>query len=161
VGARARVIGLGQAAAGDDGVGLAVLEEIRRVGAPPGTEIVEAWEATGLIALLETPDRVIVVDAVVGHFRVGEVLELRGEALPWRRDEPGERGRWRPLSSHGVSLEQAIALARVLTPGGATSDITFVGVAIPPPARYTTGLSPAVRAAVPVAARTVLARIGG
>jgi hydrogenase maturation protease len=151
----ARVIGLGQAAAGDDGVGLAVIEEIRRLGPPPGIEILEAGEATGLIPLLETSGRVIVVDAVVGHPRVGEVLELSGDALASRP------GRLRPLSTHGVALEQAIDLARVLAPGRVTSDIVFVGVAIAPPARYTTGLSPAVQAAVPVAARAVLTRVGG
>ena len=39
---RARIIGLGQAAAGDDGVGLAVLEWLQARGVPPDIEVVRA-----------------------------------------------------------------------------------------------------------------------
>jgi hydrogenase maturation protease len=149
-----RVIGLGQAAAGDDGVGLAVLERIRQIGLPPGSELVEAREATALIELLQTENRVIIVDAVVGHPRVGEVLELPQEALV-----TGVRGP-RPLSTHGVTLGEAIELARTLAAGSMAPEVSLVGVAIALPERYTCGLSPAVQAAIPEAARAVLARIG-
>jgi hydrogenase maturation protease len=151
----ARVIGLGQAVAGDDAVGLAVLEQIRHIGPPAGTELVEAREATSLIALLQTPHRVVIVDAVVGHPHVGEVLELPEEALTAGRRGP------RPLSTHGMALGKTLELARILAGGAMAPDISLVGVAIAPPERYTSGLSPAVRAAVPVAARMVLARVGG
>jgi hydrogenase maturation protease len=152
---RARVIALGQAVAGDDAVGFAVLEHLRRMGPPAGTELVAAREATALIELLQTARRVIIVDAVVGHPQVGEVLDLPEEALAGGRPGP------RPLSTHGVALGQAIELARVLAGGAAAKEVSLVGVAIAPPQRYTCGLSPAVQAAVPVAARVVLARVGG
>jgi hydrogenase maturation protease len=151
----ARVIGLGQVAAGDDAVGLAVLDRVRRMGPPEGTELVAARDATALIELLQTERRVVVVDAVVGHPHLGEVLELSETAL-----DPGVGGP-RPLSTHGVSLQQAVGLARMTSCGIMAPEIVLVAVAIAPPERYTTGLSPAVQAAVPVAARVVLARIGG
>jgi hydrogenase maturation protease len=151
----ARVIGLGQAVAGDDAVGLAVLDRIRQIGAPEGTELVAARDATALIELLQTERRVVVVDAVVGHPRVGEVLELPEKSLA-----PGLGGP-RSLSTHGVSLQQAVELARMTASGVMAPEIVLVAVAIAPPERYTTDLSPAVQAAVPVAARVVLARIGG
>jgi hydrogenase maturation protease len=151
----ARVIALGQAAAGDDAVGFAVLEYLRRVGPPAGTELLAAAEATALIELLQTPRRVVIVDAVVGHSCVGEVLELREDALSdgWLGPQP--------LSTHGVAVGQAVELARVLASGAVSPDVSLVGVAIALPQRYTCGLSPAVQAAVPAAARAVLARIGG
>jgi hydrogenase maturation protease len=150
-----RVIGLGQSAAGDDAVGFAVLAQLRQMGVPEGVELLEANDATALMALLETPHRVIVVDAVVGHPRIGEVVELAEGA--W----PTTLGGLRPLSTHGVSLQQAVDLARVVAAGTTALEIVLVGVAIAPPERYTSGLSPAVKAAVPAAARVVLARAGG
>jgi hydrogenase maturation protease len=150
-----RVIGLGQSAAGDDAVGFAVLALLRRWGVPARVEVMEAGDPSALIALLETPHRVIVVDAVVGHPRVGEVLELTEEAWPTALSEA------RPLSTHGVGLLQAVELARVVATGAIAPEIVLVGVAIAPPQRYTRGLSSAVQAAVSVAARSVLARVGG
>jgi len=151
----ARVIGLGQITAGDDGVGLAVLDRIRQMGPPEGTELVAARDATALVELLQTERRVVVVDAVVGYPRVGEVLEFPEKVLA-----PGQGGP-RSLSTHGVSLQQAVGLARMTSCGVMAPEIVLVAVAIAPPERYTTGLSPEVQAAVPVAARVVLARIGG
>jgi len=152
---RSRVVGLGQVAAGDDAVGLAVLDRIRQMGPPDGTELVAARDATALVELLQTERRVVVVDAVVGHPRVGEVIELPEEALAAGPGGP------RPLSTHGVSFQQAVALARMTSGGALAPEIVLVAVAIAPPERYTTGLSPEVQAAVPVAARVVMARIGG
>jgi hydrogenase maturation protease len=151
----ARVIGLGQAAAGDDAVGFEVIDRIRRLRPPPGIELFAAREPTALLALLETKNRVILVDAVVGHFSAGKVIELQGEALAAAAYPAGEP---RPVSTHGVGLRQAIELARILAGGAAVPDIALVGVAIALPRRYSTGLSPEVRAAVPLAVRVVLAR---
>ena len=90
-----RIIAIGQRAAGDDAVGLAVLERLRQMALPLGTELVEVGEATALIALLETRLPVILLDAVVGPGREGEVLELDVDAL-----EPGGST---PVSTHGVN----------------------------------------------------------
>ncbi len=62
---RARVIALGQPAAGDDGVGLAVLEALRARNIE-GVELCAVAEATAMIPLLEITTPVIVVDAAVG-----------------------------------------------------------------------------------------------
>lgn len=150
---RARIIAIGQRAAGDDAVGLAVLEALRRAALPPGTELVEAAEATELVPLLETRAPVIVIDAVVGPGPVGEVLELDGAALASSPE--------RPVSSHGIDVAQALALARVLSPDSAAPSVSVVGVRIAPPRRFTHGLSEDVAAAVPRAVARVIERIGG
>ncbi len=149
----ARIVALGQRAAGDDAVGLAVLDALRRAALPPGTELVEAAEATALVDLLVTDRPVVVVDAVVGPGRIGEVLALDAGALATSTD--------RPVSTHGVDVAQALALARVLSPETAARSIAIVAVRIAPPARFTHGLSDAVAAAVPRAVSTVLACLGG
>lgn len=148
----ARVIALGQAAAGDDGAGLAVLEELRRQGIPEGVELVHAAEDSALLTLLETPAPVVLVDAVIGG-RAGEVLELTPEEL--------EASGLRPVSTHGLGAARAIALARTLAPAAVSPAIRIVGVTIARPVRYVQALSPAVAAAVPRAAERVRALLGG
>ena len=75
---RARVIAFGQAAAGDDGVALVVLERLRERGVPAGVELVHAGEDVALVSLLSTPVPVILIDAVLGT-PCGAVLDPSSE----------------------------------------------------------------------------------
>jgi hydrogenase maturation protease len=149
---RARVIALGQAAAGDDGVGLAVLEALRARGVPAGVELVRAPEDVALVSLLETPAPVVLVDAVLGH-PAGEVLELGLADL-------GGRGA-RAVSTHGIGVPEAVELARTLAPEAVAPSVRVVAVTIERPTRYAQCLSPAVAAALPRAVERVLALVGG
>jgi len=144
---RARVIGLGQAAAGDDQVGLAVIEHLRRAGIPEGVELLAAAEPSALLPLLETPGPVVLVDAVLAA-PAGEVLVLEPEELESRGLST--------MSTHGLGVAQAVALARLLSPGAVSPSIHIVGVSISRPERFQQGLSPEVAAAVPRAAELVL-----
>lgn len=144
-----RIIGVGQRFAGDDGVGLAVLDALRGQRLPPGTELLVASEAAGLIELLAGCERAIVVDAVVGGGAPGTVLALAPDALA---------GRQCSASSHGLGVSEAIALACVL--GNVTPRIDLVAVVIAPPRVEGPGLSPRVRAGVQRAARRIRALLG-
>ena len=148
----ARVIALGQPAAGDDAVGLAVLEHLRRDGVADGVELVHAVNDGVLITLLETPRPVLLIDAVLGE-RPGVVLEVTPEQL----DATGLH----PVSTHGLGAAQAIALARAIAPATVSPAIRIVGITIAPPVRCMQGLSPAVAAAVPHAAARVRALAAG
>jgi hydrogenase maturation protease len=149
---RARVIGLGQRAGGDDGVGLAVIEALRLRGVPAGVELAAVAEASALVPLLSTAAQVVVVDAVLAA-PPGEVVEL----------SPGDlaAGRAAAVSTHGLGVGQAIELAALTSPGGVSPDIRLVAVTIDRPGRAALELSPAVRAAVPRAVERVLAIVGG
>lgn len=144
---RIRVIGLGQAAAGDDQVGLAVIEHLRSRGAPEHLELLCAPEPSALLPLLETPAPVVLVDAVLAA-PAGEVLVLEP-------DELEQRG-LSTMSTHGLGVAQAVALARLLSPSVVSPSIRVVGVSISRPERFRRGLSPEVAAAVPRAAEQVL-----
>jgi hydrogenase maturation protease len=146
----ARVIALGQAAAGDDGVALVVLDRLRVSRVPAGVELLHATEELALVPLLETVGPVVIVDAVV-HAPPGQVLDLAPEALAHG---------CRAVSTHGVGVYQAIELARALGAEPRPASIRIVAVTISRPRRYTRRLSPAVAAAVPVAVERVLAAIG-
>ncbi|WP_437707110.1 hydrogenase maturation protease [Sorangium sp. So ce448] len=183
----ARIIGLGQRAAGDDAAGLAVIEALRRRGLPGDTEVVEARDATALVSLLQTPSAVVVVDAVLAS-PPGEVLDLSPSDLA--------AGAPVPVSTHGLGVGQAIELARITAPDRLSPDIRIVGVSIGGPCQRGSGrrapsgdpepraldrgsgrrapsgdpeprafdergLSPDVAAAVPRAVARVLSFVGG
>lgn len=136
------VVGIGQAAAGDDGVGLAVAREI----AGRGVAVRESADASILLALLEAGHRLVVVDAVVGGGPPGSVIRLAPDALG-----SGPT----PLSSHGLGVAEAIALARMLYGPRIVAELAIIGIAIDRPRVHAVGLSPAVAAAVGPAAALV------
>jgi hydrogenase maturation protease len=146
-----RVVGLGQALAGDDAVGLEIVGRLRDEGVPAGVELLEAADASVLMTLLETAHPVIVVDAVVGNGPPGELVEL-GEAQIGATSD-------RLLSTHGLDVAAAIALARDLFESRASPAVRLVGVRIAAPSRGARGLSPAVSAAIALAVHAVRARM--
>ena len=117
---RAVVIGLGQPAAGDDGVGIAVIVRLRAEG--------------------------IIVDALVGGGKPGDVVVLDAERLA---------GDLRPLSTHGISVAQAIVLARALAPAAVSPIVRVVGIVIAIAEVGDAAFSPAIAAAVPKACAKV------
>jgi hydrogenase maturation protease len=143
--AAAIIVGIGQLAAGDDGVGLAVAREL----AVRGFAVRESADASLLLALLPAGHRVVVVDAVAGGGPPGTVMQLDPAALGTGPT---------PLSSHGLGVAEAIALARTLYGDEAVTRLAIVGIAIERPAAHAIGLSPAIAAAVGPAAELAGAR---
>ena len=142
----ARVIAIGQQAAGDDGVGYAVLDRLRADGVPPDVELVRADEDAALVTLLETPRPVVIVDAVLGS-PAGRVVDVAPADLA--------AAGVTPVSTHGIGIAQAIELARAVAREAFAPSIRIIGVTIERPARYVQALSPAVAAAVGPAAERV------
>ncbi len=144
----ARVIGIGHDGSGDDAVGLVVARRLRSIGVPREVEIFEVSDAAALLEHLETKRPVIVIDAVVGGGRPGDVVEIAASELA--------ASRHRFVSTHGVDVASAVVLAQLLF---ANDDMTVVGVAIAPDAVRGQTLSPTVADAVERAAAAVLARL--
>jgi len=144
-----RIIGLGQRLAGDDGVGVEVTRRLGALAQPGELEIVEVHDATGLIGALDGASEVIVVDAVVHDGAPGQVHLLTPEAL--------DSESLAAVSTHGIDVAQAIAMAKTLYPDSVAAHIHIVGVSIARAERYHEGLSPEVAAAVEPAAQKVLA----
>jgi hydrogenase maturation protease len=142
-----RVIACGQALAGDDGVGFAVLARLRERSLP-GLELAEAGETAALLTLLATPRPIVLIDAVVAR-PAGQVVVLTLADL-LAGAGPGA------CSTHGLSVGRAVALARALLPPGEPPVISLVGITIETLRRGREGLSAAVAAAVPRAVEAVL-----
>lgn len=144
-----RIVALGQIAAADDGVGFAVLEAIDPRALPPEARCFAARDATDLIAHLSACDALLLIDAVRAPDPPGTILELELADL-------AASGR-APLSSHVLSVPDAVSLAAIVHPDRPPPPVWIVGVAIAS-VGFGPELSPAVAAAVPGAAGRVVAR---
>jgi hydrogenase maturation protease len=145
-----RIVGVGQRLAGDDGAGLAVIDHLRCAPLPPGVTAGEVREPSALIELLSAAGapRLVIVDAIVGE-RPGEVLELAPADV--------ERGGLLFVSSHALSVPQALALARAVQADAATpARVQIVAITISRATPGVQALTPPVAAAVPRAARRAL-----
>lgn len=139
------VVGIGQPLGGDDAVGLAVAERLRTEGIPARS----VTDGAALVDALAGSERAVIIDAVAGGGPAGTVLHLRG-------DEISARAGAVPVSSHGLSVADAVAVARAL---GGAAEAHLIGIAIEPPAGAATSLSAAVAAAVETAAARVRALV--
>jgi hydrogenase maturation protease len=142
----ARVIGLGNPAAGDDGVGLAVIDRLRALlpAARPG--LIAIAEASALIPWCEDADRVLLVDALVddGDDPGGG----GGGAVRFLDEDELVRAGSAAISTHGIPVADAIGIARAL---GIAARIDLLGIAVRA-AAPSGGLSAEAAAAVEVAA---------
>ena len=143
----ARIIGIGQPSAGDDGVGLLVAHELHRTPLARIADIHEIFEPLQLIDLLQDRDLTVIVDALIVEDKIGQVMRLdRNDLL---------RSPLLPLSSHSVSVSQAIDLAERLSSSHTMPDIHIVGIGITRPIRYSKKMSPQIVEAVPHAIKTI------
>lgn len=143
------VIGVGNPDRGDDGVGPAVARAVR-ARVPAEVEVVAvAGEPTSLLAAWEGADQAIVIDAVSTGAAPGTVLRHDAAEGPLPRRDA--------CSTHGLGLEDAVALGRAL--GQLPRCLVVFGIEA---ASVTAGdpLSPAVTAALPALVDLVLAELG-
>lgn len=140
---RTRVIGIGTPF-GDDRTGLELAA--RLVAAPPADCDIVATERPGveLLDLLAGAEVAILLDAVHSGAAIGSVLDLALADLP---------GAGVALSSHGISIADAVALAGVL---GCLPRGRLIGIeADPSRRRIDAALSAEVAAALPLAVQRV------
>ena len=147
-----RVIGIGQPIAGDDGVGIAVTQALRHTKLPYNVDIVTLGDPVDLIEQLRGAKHVILVDAVIGDQTPGSIAFLTVDDL-------ADNG-YTPVSSHGISIVQAIHIARALTPKDVAADIQILAIFIDIPKQNTFELSANITAAIPKAV-TLLRQIIG
>jgi hydrogenase maturation protease len=138
------VIGLGNPLMGDDGVGLVALERLRARGVPSRVQLVDGgtW-GMSLLPLLESTDRLLILDAIDRGLPPGTVVELTGDEVPRHLELK--------LSPHQVDLRDVLALATLRE----TRPAELVAIGIQPErVAMSTELSDAVQAALdPMVAR--------
>ena len=146
------VLGLGNPLVTDDSVGLRVAAELQRLLADnPDVEVSEDyWGGLRLMERMVGFDRAIVIDAMQSGSAPGTIHRLTPGSIPTQRS----------ASAHDVSLPTALALGRqagVALP--ADDQILLVGIEAEDILTFGEECTPAVRAAIPVAVREVLAAL--
>ncbi len=145
---RVRIVGCGNAGAGDDAAGL-VAVDLARPLVPPDVEVVTAPTALHVLDLLEGAGTVLLVDAMrtMGGGRDPGVV-VRAESGPDGLPVTLRSS----LSSHGLGLAEAVGLAAALGP---VPRVVFLGVEVGD-VRAGRGLSPAVDAALPALVEAIV-----
>ena len=145
-GSRVVVAAMGSEYRHDDGVGPAVADVV--AGLLDGVTFVGPLaDPLDLLVTWDGADLAVVADAVRTGAPPGtvSVIEITG-------NDVGGKAQHRPTSTHGIGLAGVLRLARIT--GGAPQRVVVVGIEGREFGQGT-GLSPAVRRAVPQAARRI------
>jgi len=118
--AKVVVIGVGNPLLGDEGLGIAAVERLKKRPLPRTVEVVDAG-TDSLDALLDAKDaeRVIIVDAVDANAEPGALIRLNADDLFRSESEP-------LLSLHQLSLKESLCLAELT--GFDRNRLTIIGM---------------------------------
>jgi hydrogenase maturation protease len=136
---RTLVLGLGNPIMGDDGVGVAALQQLRDDWTlPPEVELVDGgtW-GMNLLPMIESAERLILIDAINTGALPGTLTVLERHELP--------RYFSLKLSPHQIDLREVLALAELR--GALPRELVALGIQ-PAVVEMQTKLSPAVEAAL-------------
>jgi hydrogenase maturation protease len=139
------ILGIGNVLMGDEGVGVRVVDELRRAPLPDGVDILDG--GVGSFLLLEPmrgAETVILSVACSDGAEAGEVRRLRPR---YSTDYP------KTLTAHDIGLKDLLDAFYLL--GQAPPDVTLFAVSIPPLQDMTVELSPSVEEVVPRIAELV------
>jgi hydrogenase maturation protease len=137
---KAVVLGVGNTILADEGVGVRLVEALERdYVMPPGVNVIDAG-TSGMEMLddMSHLDFLLVVDAIAAGKAPGELVQLRGDAVPvfFRRN----------LSPHGIGLSDVLASLEFL--GAEPKETVILGVQ-PTSLDLSTELTPTIAARVP------------
>lgn len=145
-----KIIAVGNAFYGDDGIGMAVLEQLKNMSGMKKIPLINgATDALGLIDHFEDSEHVIIIDAARMGCRPGTVRAFNGSSASLEIIEDH-------LSFHGLGLSDAIQLATELQ--RLPERLSIVGVE-PEQLTISCGLSEKVRNAIPEVIETIFALI--
>lgn len=149
------ILGLGNTLRGDDGIGPAVIAALQSDQRLPSDVDLLDGGTSGLeiVLLLDGYRRAVIVDAANMDCAPGEWRRFTAEPLLLADDPMGLQG-----TLHNAGLIEALQLAHAL--GTAPAEIVVFGVQ-PQNVGWNSGLSDAVRAAVPAVQRAVLDELTG
>ncbi|HKK27869.1 MAG TPA: HyaD/HybD family hydrogenase maturation endopeptidase [Gemmatimonadota bacterium] len=141
------VLGLGTPLMADDGLGLAVLDELRAWSFEPDVELVDGgtW-GMNLLGVIEDAGRLLLLDAIHAGRPPGALIALRGAELP--------RYLFTKVSPHQVDLREVLALAEFR--GTLPADTVAVGLE-PHRVELADALTPLIRGRVSLVVEEALA----
>ncbi len=148
-----RVIGCGNIIAGDDGIALLVLEELKKLSLCD-VELVEGRiSGLDLLDYFMDTDKVIVIDAVATGNRKGVLYRLEGKDI-----EAMSRGNI--ISLHQLGIAEVLKIGLMLYPDRIAENIILIGIEIGHVENnFSMEVSSSVKETVPLAVEKVLEEI--
>jgi hydrogenase maturation protease len=145
------IVGVGNILCRDEGVGIHVIEELKKYNLPSHVEIYDG--GTGgldILEVLEGSDRAIIVDAVRGGMKPGEICCIRLDELDT------EDGEAKMVSTHELDFIMAKKIGEKVY--DLPNDIILIGVE-PESIELGTNLTPVIKDAIPLVIQYILAII--
>jgi hydrogenase maturation protease len=140
------ILGIGNILLRDEGIGVRVIEHLRKENLPEDVELVDRGTAgADLIDVLSDRQTVLIIDAVEYDASPGTVLRLSEQDLSVH-----EQG---PLSLHDLNIPQTLSMTRLL--GCAPRSVILYGV-VPQTVEPGMDLSESLAPLVPLIAQKVL-----
>jgi len=101
------IVGLGNLLLGDEGVGIHVIYELKKLELPRNVALIDGGTAAfDLIPLLKDADKLIIVDAVQAGEKPGAIYRFRPEAI--------SQNSLKIMSLHQINLKDVLSAARLL-----------------------------------------------
>lgn len=138
------ILGIGNTLLGDEGIGVAVVQELEKTSLPESVEILDG--GTGSFLLLEpmqTAKKVILIDATIDGEKAGTVRRLHPK---FSKDYPNT------LTAHDIGLKDLLDAFYLL---GDVPDVTLFAVSIQPLQDMTINLTSELEPFVPQIAEMV------
>ena len=143
------VLGLGNPLFQDEGLGIHVIHQLMYRDFNRRAELVDGGtDGLGLLGLVESASRMIVVDAIDAGLPPGEIFKCDGQSLNFVSR--------RKISPHQLEFKEVLALAQLL--GKMPAELLIVG-AQPFSLEWGTKLTPIVAGAVPSIIQIIEARL--
>jgi len=119
-----RVIGFGNVLLHDDGVGIFVIEELQKFKFPNIEFINGGINGIDIISFIEGAKKVIIIDAVIGNGKIGNVYKVDLNKIYLFENSP------MPLSLHEFKWNYMIPLAKTVLNENFPEKVIFYGIEI-------------------------------
>ncbi|OGW39645.1 MAG: hypothetical protein A2Y97_02825 [Nitrospirae bacterium RBG_13_39_12] len=139
---RVLVVGIGNMLRSDDGVGISVIETLRKEKLKDTTEIREGISGVDILFAMIGYDRVIIVDAIQSGSEPGTIHRLYLEDL-------GHKKTLHAFSSHDVNFLAMLECGKDLFPGKIPEDIIIIAIEAEDVTTISEKCTPKVERAVP------------
>ena len=146
------VLGVGNTLLKDEGVGVRVVEELKKKFAfPSNVRLVDGGtQGLWLLPTLQEADRLVVIDAVLGKCEPGSIYRLEKDDLP--------KGLRLKQSAHDSDLIEALNLCALLDQAPQT--VVVIGIEPEDISAYGLQLTPTIESRVPALVDQVLVELG-
>jgi len=145
------VVGVGNRLLGDEGIGLYIIDNLSQIPMPSNVNFIDCGcDLLDLMSYLNKPKKIIIIDAIRGGGKPGEIYRFNYSKLPTTKDET--------QSGHQIGTIDVLRLLKSVYPVLADSEIILIGVE-PKMLELSTDLSQEVKERIADVTRLVIEEI--